>query len=441
MSAPTGRMKFWNPIGGTAGTGAWQQVGYAGEKGETGPTGPGGGATGNTGATGLTGLTGITGAGETGATGETGIQGTLGPQGDTGNTGAGETGGTGNTGETGYTGETGGTGSTGLTGHTANTGNTGLTGGTGGTGATGLTGEGGTTGDTGGIGDTGATGLTGNTGVGETGGTGITGDTGVGTTGNTGETGNTGATGLTGSGLAWYTKTSAYTASAGEGIFADTNGGGWILTLPSTPSDGDMVGISDAKGTFKTSNLTIARNGVNIQGLSEDMAVDLDNASFILMYSGTILGWKLDTYLSQGFSVSDLQGPTGPTGIVGPTGLGGVERTYICHGDWGGSSPRSHPFISIGHTVIAKRIFGTYNLSSGTVTFNINVYPNADESTTGVSMVASNIHAPKEGGETTAISHMTLIPGNYLRAELVSRFTAVAVGGFYFSVQIDTELL
>ncbi|MFA5344541.1 MAG: hypothetical protein WC381_11360 [Kiritimatiellia bacterium] len=101
-------------------------------------------------------------------------------------------------------------------------------------------------------------------------------------------------------GVTWIYKDAAYTAADGEGILADTSGGAWSLTLPAGPSAGDKVGVSDYAGAFDTDNLTILRNGSLIHGEAEDLVVDLKDASFLLIYTGAVTGWKLDTYLTQG---------------------------------------------------------------------------------------------------------------------------------------------
>lgn len=100
-----------------------------------------------------------------------------------------------------------------------------------------------------------------------------------------------------GGGLTWIAKTTTYTAVANDGILANTSGGAFTVTLPITPSVGDIVGFTDANGTFHTNYLTIGRNGSLIQGLAENLVVDVKNSSFQLIYSGATTGWKLDTFL------------------------------------------------------------------------------------------------------------------------------------------------
>ena len=95
-------------------------------------------------------------------------------------------------------------------------------------------------------------------------------------------------------GTSWQAvKTTTYTAVAGQGVFANTSSGAWTLTLPSSPSIGDEVSVVDYAGTFDTNNLTIARNGKNIQGSAADLTVATERAGFTLVFSDDTQGWLL----------------------------------------------------------------------------------------------------------------------------------------------------
>ena len=95
-------------------------------------------------------------------------------------------------------------------------------------------------------------------------------------------------------GTSWQAvKTTTYTAAAGEGIFANTSGGAWTLTLPSSPTIGDEVSVVDYAGTFDTNNLTVARNGKNIQGSASDLTVATERAGFTLVFTDDTQGWLL----------------------------------------------------------------------------------------------------------------------------------------------------
>ena len=88
-------------------------------------------------------------------------------------------------------------------------------------------------------------------------------------------------------------KTSSYTASAGEGVFANTTGGAFTLTLPSSPSIGDEVSFKDYASTFDTNNLTIGRNGKNIEGAASDLVISVEGAGNCLVFVDDTKGWLI----------------------------------------------------------------------------------------------------------------------------------------------------
>ena len=92
---------------------------------------------------------------------------------------------------------------------------------------------------------------------------------------------------------AWLVKTSAYTASTGDKIIADTSAAAFTITLPPTPGAGDNVTIKDGANTFGTKNLTVARNGNNIEGTAQDLVLNVAGAVVYLVYVDATTGWKI----------------------------------------------------------------------------------------------------------------------------------------------------
>ena len=88
---------------------------------------------------------------------------------------------------------------------------------------------------------------------------------------------------------------SNYSANAYEQIWANTNGGGFTVTLPASPNKGDTVRIFDVAKTFDSNNLTIARNGKLIMGDAADMTVGAEGAAFDLVFYNDTYGWRLFT--------------------------------------------------------------------------------------------------------------------------------------------------
>jgi hypothetical protein len=98
-----------------------------------------------------------------------------------------------------------------------------------------------------------------------------------------------------GGGTSWQAvKTSGFTAAAGEGYFCNTTSSAFTATLPSSPTLGDSISFIDYAGTFDSNNLTIARNGKNIQGLAEDLTVSVERAGLTLVFTDNTQGWLLE---------------------------------------------------------------------------------------------------------------------------------------------------
>jgi hypothetical protein len=91
----------------------------------------------------------------------------------------------------------------------------------------------------------------------------------------------------------WTTKTTTYTAADGDRLLADTSGGAFTITLPSSPSAGHYIEINDPEETWPTNNLTVARNGSNIDSLAEDLVCNI-TAKIGLTYIDATIGWKVD---------------------------------------------------------------------------------------------------------------------------------------------------
>jgi hypothetical protein len=90
---------------------------------------------------------------------------------------------------------------------------------------------------------------------------------------------------------------------AGEGYFINTTSGVITVTLPASASIGDTIAIKDYAGTFATNNLTIARNGHNIQGVANNSLISTNRASLVLVYVDATKGWLF----TDEHNVADLQ--------------------------------------------------------------------------------------------------------------------------------------
>ena len=86
----------------------------------------------------------------------------------------------------------------------------------------------------------------------------------------------------------WCTtaKTGPLTAVSGKGYFINTCGGAITVTLPSSPTAGDIVALKDYKDTWATAckEVTINRNGSKIGGICGCATLNIESQSITLIY-------------------------------------------------------------------------------------------------------------------------------------------------------------
>ena len=134
----------------------------------------------------------------------------------------------------------------------------------------------------------------------------------------------------------WCTtaKTSPFTAVNGDGFFVNTTSGAITVTLPSSPSAGDIVAIADYLNTFGNNAVTLCRNSSLINGGANNATLSTNGQSVTLVYVDGTRGWKTVTD-----STSDV---TGQPLYVTATG-----GTVTCSGDY-----RIHTFTADGNFVV-----------------------------------------------------------------------------------------
>src|SRR5210317_2252563 len=122
---------------------------------------------------------------------------------------------------------------------------------------------------------------------------------------------------------------SSNTAVSGQGYFIDTTSAVHTVTLPASASRGDFIAIKDYAGTFATNNLTIARNGHNIQGVANDSSISTNRASLVLVYIDATKGWL---YTNES-NVGDLSDVKYVTAIGGTVTTSGDYKIHTFTGD------------------------------------------------------------------------------------------------------------
>ena len=94
----------------------------------------------------------------------------------------------------------------------------------------------------------------------------------------------------------WQTgdiKTASFTASANEGYFLNTTSGQITVTLPASPTAGDVVAVKDYADTFDTNKAILNANGNKIQGSTTNFDITVEGTAAILLYVDSTKGWLL----------------------------------------------------------------------------------------------------------------------------------------------------
>jgi len=112
-------------------------------------------------------------------------------------------------------------------------------------------------------------------------------------------------------------KTASFTAVSGTGYFVNTTSGAITVTLPATPSAGDIVSVSDYAATSVTNNITIARNSSNIEGAASDLIIENNGIAMTFVYVDGTRGWK----------VVDAGKEADSSSVTYMTASGGTETT------------------------------------------------------------------------------------------------------------------
>jgi len=128
-------------------------------------------------------------------------------------------------------------------------------------------------------------------------------------------------------------KTASFTAVSGNGYFVNTTSSAVTMTLPATPSAGDIVSVKDYAYTFATNNLTVDGNSSPIGGVVGILPVvySTNGTSKTFIYVDGTKGWLVTN------ESTDTSQESNATFIVATGG------TITCCGDY-----KIHTFTSPG---------------------------------------------------------------------------------------------
>jgi hypothetical protein len=121
-------------------------------------------------------------------------------------------------------------------------------------------------------------------------------------------------------------KTANFTAVSGNGYFVDTTTTALTVTLPTTPSAGAIVAISDYANNSEINNITVGRNGSNIEGSATNLVISNTGISMTFVYADSTKGWKVT-----GAGQSSQKNPSNPEYVAATGGTITTSGDYKIH--------------------------------------------------------------------------------------------------------------
>ena len=189
-------------------------------------------------------------------------------------------------------------------------------------------------------------------------------------------------------------KTTAFTAEANKGYFCNTTSAAFTVTLPASPSAGDVIAIKDYANTFDTNNLTLNANGNKIQGSTTNFDITVEGANSQFIYVDATRGWVL-TDASKASDIAE-----GPSFI---TATGGCVTTC---GDF-----KIHTFTGPGTFTVSSLANGPTNPQGG---------PNNVDYLVVAAGGGGGAGGSGGGGGGFRESHSTPISGSYTASPLAT---------------------
>lgn len=94
-------------------------------------------------------------------------------------------------------------------------------------------------------------------------------------------------------GVTTRTVSGNYSCAVNDRLLVDTSGGAYTITLPANASllVDDTIQIIDIANNAANNNITVARNGSEINNAADNLTIDVSGAIVTLIYTGATYGW------------------------------------------------------------------------------------------------------------------------------------------------------
>jgi hypothetical protein len=183
------------------------------------------------------------------------------------------------------------------------------------------------------------------------------------------------------SSISWQSvQTANFTAVSGNGYPVNTASGAITVTLPASPSAGNIISLVDYAGTSGTNNITISPNGNKIQSSTSSAVISVNRQTVNLVYIDATQGWLSYAQQYAGMAIPFttnflvIAGGGGSSGAINtPSGGGGAGGFRTSAGTSGGGSSAESALTLITGTAYTVTVgAGGAGVANGTATNNGN---------------------------------------------------------------------
>jgi hypothetical protein len=139
-------------------------------------------------------------------------------------------------------------------------------------------------------------------------------------------------------GITWQSvQTTGFTAVAGKGYPCNTTASGFTVTLPASASVGDQIALIDYNGNFNTNAITLAPNGLKIDGFALNKTLVTKRLGVYITYVDATQGWVATSGVNTATTALSPTPYSMDFLVIGGGGGGGAGQSINQTGGGGGA--------------------------------------------------------------------------------------------------------